>query len=134
MDIIPLETPLVLGEIAQQDVMLKIDKTILDNNLLICSNNEENTNTFINNVIKQIDDKVVIFDTTGRNDSESKIVFGKDFKLPLNYNSINFIYDNDLTDVDPTSKAIIQDVFIEVQEYTKTLPEGYIPFETFINV
>jgi hypothetical protein len=45
----------------------------------------------------------------------------RDFKLPLNYDTINFVYENDLNDIDPTSKAIIQDIFIEVQEYTKTM-------------
>lgn len=134
IDIIPVENPLVLGQLAQQDVQIKIDNTILENNLLVCSNNLENTNILLGNIIKQINKKVVVFDTDGLFESEQKLVFGKDFKLPLNYDTINFIYDNDLEDVDATSKAIIQDIFIEVQEYTKTLPEGYLPFETFLNV
>lgn len=134
LDIIPAETPMLLGQLAQQDIQIKVDTTILDNNLLVCSNNLENTNILLNNIIKQIDKKAVIFDTDGLFDSDEKIVFGRDFKLPLNYDTINFIYDNDLEDVDATSKAIIQDIFIEVQEYTKTLPEGYLPFETFLNV
>lgn len=135
LDIIPVEKPLVMGQIAQQDVTLKVDKTILDNNLLVCSDNVENTNILINNIIKQIEeDKAVIFDTDGQFEAENKIVFGQDFRLPLNYNTINFIYENELDDVDATSKAVIQDIFIEVQEYTRTLPEGYLPFETFINV
>lgn len=135
LDIIPVEKPLVMGQIAQQDVTLKVDKTILDNNLLVCSDNVENTNILINNIIKQInEDKAVIFDTDGQFEAENKIVFGQDFRLPLNYNTINFIYENELDDVDATSKAVIQDIFIEVQEYTRTLPEGYLSFETFINV
>lgn len=134
LDIIPVENKLTMGQLAQQGVNLDIDKTILDNNLLVCSNNVENTNTLLQNITKQIDEKVVIFDTDGLYDTDNKIKFGKDFKLPLNYDTINFIYENDLEDVDATSKAIIQDIFIEVQEYTKTLPEGYLPFETFINV
>ena len=134
LDIIPVENKLTMGQLAQQGVNLDIDKTILDNNLLVCSNNVENTNTLLQNITKQIDEKVVIFDTDGLYDADNKIKFGKDFKLPLNYDAINFIYENDLEDVDATSKAVIQDIFIEVQEYTKTLPEGYLPFETFINV
>ena len=55
-------------------------------------------------------------------------------QTPLNYDTINFIYDNELEDVDATSRAVIQDIFLEVQQYTKTLPEGYLPFETFFNV
>ena len=134
LDIIPVENPIIMGELAQQNIKLKVDKTILENNLLICSNNFENTTILINNFIKQLNEKVVIFDTDGQFESDNKIIFGKDFKLPLNYDTINFIYDNELEDVDATSKAIIQDIFIEVQEYTKTLPEGYLPFETFLNV
>lgn len=134
LDIIPIEDPIILGELAQQNIQLKVDKTIFDNNLLICSNNLENTSTLLNNIIKQFKNKVVIFDTDGQFDWENKLYFGKDFKLPLNYDTINFIYDTELEDVDATSKAIIQDIFIEVQEYTKTLPEGYLPFETFLNV
>lgn len=134
LDIIPIEDPIRMGQLAQQNVELKVDKTIFDNNLLICSNNLENTSTLLNNILKQLKNKVVIFDTDGQFDWENKLYFGKEFKLPLNYDTINFIYDTELEDVDTTSKAIIQDIFIEVQEYTKTLPEGYLPFETFLNV
>lgn len=134
LDIIPIEDPIRMGQLAQQNVELKVDKTIFDNNLLICSNNLENTSTLLNNILKQLKNKVVIFDTDGQFDCGNKLYFGKEFKLPLNYDTINFIYDTELEDVDATSKAIIQDIFIEVQEYTKTLPEGYLPFETFLNV
>ena len=134
LDIIPIENNLTMGELAQQNVTLNVDKTILDNNLLVCSDNVENTNILLKNITKQIDEKIVIFDTDGLFDVENKITFGKDFKLPLNYDTINFIYENELDDVDATSRAVIQDIFIEVQEYTKNLPEGYLPFETFINV
>lgn len=134
LDIIPIENNLTMGELAQQNVTLNVDKTILDNNLLVCSDNVENTNILLKNITKQIDEKIVIFDTDGLFDAENKITFGKDFKLPLNYDTINFIYENELDDVDATSRAVIQDIFIEVQEYTKNLPEGYLPFETFINV
>lgn len=134
LDIIPIEDPIRMGQLAQQNVELKVDKTIFDNNLLICSNNLENTSTLLNNILKQLKNKVVIFDTDGQFDWGNKLYFGKEFKLPLNYDTINFIYDTELEDVDATSKAIIQDIFIEVQEYTKTLPEGYLPFETFLNV
>lgn len=134
LDIIPAEEPIIMGQLAQQEVPVKIDKSIFENNFLVCSNNLENTTILLHNFIKQLQEKIVIFDTDGEFDWDKKIVFGQDFKLPLNYDTINFIYDNDLDDVDATSKAIIQDIFIEVQEYIKTLPEGYLPFETFLEV
>ena len=134
LDIIPKENPITLGELAQQNFQLKIDKSLFENNLLVCSNNLENTILFINNGITQLDRKTVIFDFDGQFDWDKKITFGKDFKLPLNYDTINFIYDNELDDVDATSRAVIQDIFLEVQQYTKTLPEGFLPFENFFNV
>ena len=134
LDIIPVETPLILGELAQQKFNLKVDNSIIENNLLVCSNSLENTTLFLNNIISQINETKVIFDIDGQFDWDKKITFGKDFKLPLNYDTINFIYENELNDVDATSKAIIQDIFLEVQEYTKTLTEGFLPFSTFLNV
>ena len=47
LDIIPVETPIILGELAQQNISLKVDKTIFDNNLLVCSDNFENTTILI---------------------------------------------------------------------------------------
>ena len=54
LDIIPIEDPIRMGLLAQQDIELKVDKTIFDNNLLICSNNFENTSILLNNLIKQL--------------------------------------------------------------------------------
>lgn len=134
LDIIPVDEPILFGKLAQQNTALKIDKSIFENNLLICSNKNDNTITLVDNIINQLDEKIVLFDTEGIFDFGKKLVFSKDFRLPLNYDTINFIYDNDLEDVDASCKAVIQDIFIEVQNYTKTLTEGFLPFETFFNV
>lgn len=134
LDIIPAEDPLILGSLAQQDVNLKVDKTILENNLLICSNSLANTTTLLGNITEQIKEKAVIIDTEGQFEWERAIAIGKDFKLPLNFDTINYIYENDLEDVDAVSKAMIQDIFIEVQDYIQTLPERFLPFDTFISV
>lgn len=137
LDILPVERPVKLGTLAQQEFTVRIDKSIFENNLVVCSNKQENTNILLDNLIKQFEpagQKTVIFDTNGEYDWEKKITFGIDFKLPLNYDTINFIYENELEDVDAQSKAVIQDIFLEVQEYTKTLPEGFIPFDSFFNV
>ncbi len=134
LDIIPAEDPIIVGSLAQQDVNLNIDKTILENNLLICSNNLSNTTTLLSNITEQIKEKAIIIDTEGQFEWDRAIAIGKDFKLPLNFDTINYIYENDLEDVDAVSKAMIQDIFIEVQDYIQTLPERFLPFDTFINV
>lgn len=136
LDIMPVNNPIEIGTLANQDVELKVDRTILEQNLLICSENRENTNTLIENFVFQLSTdnrKSIIFDTDGQF-SGQKLKFGEDFKLPLNYNTINFIYEHDLNNIEPTSKAIIQDIFLEVQEYSKTVLDKFIPFDTFISV
>ena len=134
LDVIPKDDPLFIGNIAQQDTPLIVDKSILDNNLLICSDNLENTTELVRNLSKQIDEKIVIIDPDGQFNYSDKLVPGKDFKLPLNGDAIDYIYENDLDDIDPINKAIIQDILIEVQNYIKTLPENFIPFDTFVDV
>ena len=137
LDILPVENPLKLGKLAQQEFTLNVDKSIFKNNLVICSNSQENTNVLLDNFLRQLEpygQKTVIFDINGEFDWEKKVYFGEDFKLPLNYDTINYIYEHELDDVDATSRAIIQDIFIELQEYTKTLPEGFIPFDSFFSV
>lgn len=137
LDILPIETPLKIGNIAQQDFLLNVDSSILNGKLLICSDSAKNSSTIVENFSKQLENRAessIIFDIDGKYDNLQKFVFGKDFKLPLNFETINFIYANDLNDVNPTSKAVIQDIFLEVQEYTRTIPDKYIPFDTFIEV
>ncbi len=137
LDILPIEKPVKAGKLAQQNFLLNIDYSVFEKNLLICSDKVENTDIMLSNIAKQItenDDKSVIFDTDATINAENSLVFGRDFKLPLNYDTINFIYENDLTDVSPESKAVIQDIFLEVQEYSRTVLDQFIPFDNFISV
>lgn len=136
LDILPVNTPLEIGELAQQKELLKVDSSILEKNLLVCSENQENSNILTGNFLLQLEnnnDKSLVFDIDGSFPG-TKLKFGEDFKLPLNYDTINYIYEHDLNDVEPVSKAIIQDIFLEVQEYSKTVLDKFIPFDTFINV
>lgn len=137
LDVLPVEVPIKLGAVAQQGIPLFVDKSIFEHNFIVCCNKQENINTFVNYMIPQLDSlkqKTVVIDVDGEFDYDNKFEFGYDFKLPLNYNTLNYIFDHDLEDVDVKSKAVIQDIFYEVQEYSKTLPLGFIPFNTFLDV
>lgn len=138
LEILPVQNPVILGELAQQKTTLKLDRTFLEENLLVCSEKTENNALLIENFAKQLQNggkKLLVIDTVGNLAfSQNKIVAGVDFKLPLNYESINFIYEKGLEDSSPETKALIQEVFLEVQNYVKTLPEQFIPFQDFKNV
>ncbi len=136
LDILPVNTPVEIGNIANQDIALNVDMSIFEKNLLICSDNYENSNILLENFIYQLTEhncKSVVFDNEGSFGGQ-KLSFGLDFKLPLNYETINYIYEHDLGNVDPASKAVIQDIFLEVQEYSKTVLEKFIPFDNFLAV
>ena len=137
LSILPMDNPVYLGLLAQQEIPFKLDSSVLESNLLICSNNVDNTSKLLSNILPQIVEegkKIVLFDVNGDFSSEENFVFGKNFKLPLNSQFLDFIFENDLEGVEPVSKAVIQDIFKEVQDYINDLPEGYLPIDLFINV
>lgn len=137
LNLIPVQYPVEIGELAQQQAFLKLDKSVFEKNLLICCEKEEEEQILFKNFVSQLNSlrkKVLLIDISGKIDfNHNKIVAGKNFKLPLNYNSINFIY-NSLEGANSETKALIQEVFLEVQNYVKTLPQGFIPFESFKEV
>ncbi len=137
LKLLPIEKPIALGELAQQGVMLKVDETIFERNLTICAEKFDNIATIVKNSTAQLaeyNEKVVVIDVDHTFGEYEPIRFKRDFKLPLNAKMIDYIYDNDLDGVDATSKAVIQDIFYEVQEYTKTIDGNFIPFDTFLKV
>lgn len=138
IELMPVKTPILFGELAQQGINLNLDKSILEDKLLVCCEKESESEVFVNNLVLQLFNlgkKVLVFDFNGNyNFSNNKIIAGNDFKLPLNYETINFIYKKGLDNAAAETKALIQEVFLDLQEYVRTLPERYIPFETFKNV
>lgn len=135
LEILPVQNPIIIGDLAQQNTLLKLDRSLLEENLLICSEKIENNLSLMELFAVQLYNegkKLLVIDTVGNvNFSPNKVYAGKDFKLPLNYDSINFIYEKGLEDASTETKAMIQEVFLEVQNYVKTLPEKFIPFQDF---
>ena len=80
--------------------------------------------------------KILLFDFSGLYSELSlpKVRLGDNFKLPLNYNAISYIAQEELVDCTNENRAIIQGILLEVQNYAKSIPDGFIPFDTFISV
>lgn len=138
LDLLPVQTPVVIGELAQQKTLLKLDESLLERKLLVCSEKNDDSALIIKNFVKQLTFKgkktlVISLDSDFDLPCE-KIVAGENFKLPLNYDTINFIYEKGLVDAKAETKALIQEIFLEVQNYVKTLPEKFVPFESFRTV
>ncbi len=137
LDLLPIETPIKIANLAQQDNMLNLDISVFEHNLTVFASREIDKTTFISNCVRQLfqmKEKSVIIDTFNQFEDYPKIVFTKDFKLPLNSALIDYIFENELNEVDAATKAVIQDIFYAVQEYIKTLDYEFLPIDNFVDV
>lgn len=123
--------PLNLCNLAQQQNKLTVNFDILKDNPIICAEKFFTTKVLLNNLALQLQarkQKIVVFDTSGVFKT-NKVTITKDFKLPLNTSTINYIYEKGFEDATAESKAMIQAIFEELSEYSKTV--SFIPFDTF---
>ena len=137
LDLLPCDNPVRLGVLAQKDIQFGIDLSAFQKNLVVFTQNETARERFISNTVRQlfqIKEKSVVIDLNNTFDGYEKIVFTKDFKLPLDSSSIDFLLEYELVDADDNAKAIIQDVFYNVQEYVKTLDNKFLPIDKFVDV
>lgn len=137
LGLLPVENPLKIGVLAQQEDMLIVDASVFERNLTVFAENDLVKTTFISNSIRQLfqmREKSVIIDTCNLFEDYEKIEFGTDFKLPLNSKMIDYIFEQELTEVDAPTKAIIQDIFYAVQEYIRSLDFEFLPIDNFVDV
>ena len=137
LNLFPIETPVKIGNLAQQDEMLSLDISVFERNFTIFVEKDSNKKTFISNCVRQLfqmKEKSVIVDTCNLFEDYPKIVFSKDFKLPLNSKMIDYIFEYELAEVDAPTKAVIQDIFYAVQQYIDTLDFKFLPIDNFVDV
>lgn len=137
LNLLPIETPVKIGNLAQQDEMLSLDISVFERNFTIFVEKDSNKKTFISNCVRQLfqmKEKSVIVDTCNLFEDYPKIVFSKDFKLPLNSKMIDYIFEYELAEVDAPTKAVIQDIFYAVQQYIDTIDFKFLPIDNFVDV
>jgi len=137
LDLLPVEAPIKIGNLAQEDVMLSTDISVFEGNFSIFCEHDFEKETFISNCIRQLfrlKEKSVVIDNSNLFEDYPKLVPGKDFKLPLNSNMINFLFDYELTEVDNATKAVIREIFYAVEQYIETLEDKFLPIGSFIEV
>ena len=137
LNLLPLETPIKFGNISQQEDVLVLDISIFERNLSVFVEKDVHKTAFISNCVRQLfqqKEKCVIVDNYNLFEDYDKIVLSKDYKLPLNASMIDYIFEYDLTEVDVSTKAIIQDIFYEVQQYINSLEEQFLPIDKFVDV
>ncbi len=137
LHLLPVETAIKIGTLAQQEDMLCLDISVFERNLTVFVQKDTDKTTFISNCVRQLfqmKEKSVIIDADNLFEDYPKIVFTKDFKLPLNSKMIDYIFEYELAEVDAATKAVIQDIFYAVQQYIKTLDFEFLPIDNFVDV
>lgn len=133
-------TPIRWGYLAQHnEIMLASEMQFIQNNPLILVDNKDNYQTIISNIISETlkagqKNVVLDFDGSISFDNAFYINLCEDLKIPLSFETLNYVYENDIKEESLQTQAVVQDIIIEIQEYIKTLPEGFLPFETIKNV
>ncbi len=137
LDLLPVETPIKIGTLAQEDSMLNLDISCFEHNFTVFVEQNSNKATFISNCVRQLfqmKEKSVIIDVDNLFEDYSKIKLAEDFKLPLNSEMIEYLFEYELDGVDASTKAVIQDIFYAVQQYIKSLDFEFLPIDNFVDV
>lgn len=117
-----------------------IDPEIFENStLILCDKQHQRTNftSLLSNELEKNNQKILLFDLRGEYSElkDAKIITaGKDFCLPLDSAGIDILYAKTLQNASPETKAVIEDIFMNVQEYADMSEEGFIPFSSFKQV
>ncbi len=128
------DSPIIAGKTTGEDICIKIDVSAFDKKMLVSVDDKDSNNLIIRNLVKQFNNlnrKVVIIDTLGIIEAK-KYTAGVDFKLPLNKDSLAFMYRDCLNDATEESKSLIMEIFKDLAEYSETVP--FVPFETLKSI
>lgn len=126
--------PVIAGKTLNNELNITIDSSAFNKKMLICADSDDSNNLIIKNLTKQFKNlgkKIIIIDTLGVIDAH-KYVAGIDFKLPLNTDSLAFMYKDCLDEATADSKSLIVDIFKDLSEYSKTVP--FVPFGTLKSI
>lgn len=128
------ENPIVVGKATGTDSKIIVDESVFNKKTLICTDDKNANNLLTRNLSKQFNNlnkRVIILDTLGIL-SAKKVIAGVDFKLPLDTNSLAFMYKDCLNDATGDSKSLIIEIFKDLAEYSKTVE--FLPFSALKNI
>ena len=128
------DEPVIAGEMPVKDLSIIIDSSSFNKKMIISIDDKEENNILIRNFTRQfnnINKNVLIIDTLGIVNAK-KFVAGIDFKLPLDTDSLAFMYTDCLNDATSDSKYLIIEIFRDLAEYSQTVP--FVPFGALKNI
>lgn len=121
--------PIVAGKFISENQNILIDSDNFNHLTMVSIDNQEMNNIVVQNLVKQYKQlgKTIVIDMLGVLNGDN-FVAGRDFKLPLNTESLQFMYEDCLNDATQESKNLIKEIFTDLAEYSKEVK--FLPFIT----
>ncbi|MBQ8475429.1 hypothetical protein IJ531_00040, partial [bacterium] len=117
---------------------LNIQYDFFNNNAIVLADKIENANAISLNLAKKLSSEkhTLIIDFTGilEYDEAKKIKACKNFKMPLNYSTVDLVFDRCLADASLEFQAIGLEIMNAIKRFAKNQESGFIPFNAFVNV
>ncbi|MBO5947927.1 hypothetical protein J6Q66_03725 [bacterium] len=136
--ITPIANGVNLGTLVNSNLPVQLSSTILETPLYIQSDYLPACTKLIELLLTQnnIEKNVLLYDLEGTFTTLNapKYTLGENYKVPLNEFFIDFIYNNDLNELDVSQKALVQDILLEIKDYIKTTDKTYLEFSTLLDV
>lgn len=129
---------LSLGFLPQFDRNFRINIDSIDNTFVLFDNNQNKIDIFetLKNEFVKSALPFVIFDFHGEFKSKNipRINAIKDFKIPLNIDTLLSLYDKNFQYASPEMKLLFDDVIAQIKTFFKQSDEVFIPFNIFKSV
>ncbi len=117
---------------------LNLQYEFFNNKAIILADKIDNANAISITLAKQLSNErnVIIIDSTGvlEHQGIAKIKSCEDFKIPLNYTTIDYIFEKCLEDASLEFQAISSDILNEIKKFARSQEFGFIPFNVFVKV
>ena len=128
----------IFGTNTKSSTSLNVQFDFFNNNPIILADKVDNSNAISLNLAKNlsVQKHTIIIDSTGvvEFDDAQKIKASKNFRLPLNYSTIDFVFDKCLSDASLEFQQIAGSILLEIKKFAKRQALGFIPFNSFARV
>ncbi len=133
------QSPVQIGNLSlYPDTEVDLEASFFESPTVIYCDKQTQKNNILNLLSCELSkngSKTVLIDFNGDFSDlkvSSVINAGKNFKIPLNLKGLEYLYDKTLYDVSAETRAVIEDIFIEIENYLSSGDVEYIPFSSLM--
>ncbi len=132
------KTTVPFGISTKNNRIVNVNLDFFNNNPVVFADKLDEVNCAFENIAQKLKShkKVVAIDYTGNlNIKNSKRIKAlEDFKLPLDYYSLDYIWEKALKEISLEAESELEDMFFELKKFVDSTEDKYIPFPRFIKV